>query len=182
MPISSHAILPYVVSEFEAQKPDTVLDLGIGNGIFGAMVYNYSEIFMGKMPCLIGVEAWKFYKGPLWDCYTDVFITPIEDYELIEKWDMIVMLDVLEHWNRKDGRVQLERFKKALNPGGVFVVSTPAIFCKQGAYKGNPYEEHKSLWTPEAFGKAGFVPVRKPRLSILGECMLIYKFKQEDKS
>lgn len=182
MPISSHALLPWIVEEFQLQQPRTILDLGIGNGLFGALVMNYSDVFFDRKPCLIGVEGWNDYRNPMWKCYSDVFVEKIQDYEIMEKWDMIVMMDVIEHFDLKEGSEQILRFQRALNPGGIFLISTPRVFVKQEPYKGNELEVHKSCWAHTNFEALRFKPVKPPKHSLFGEKMLIYKFKQEDKT
>lgn len=180
MPISSHAILPYIIEEVLKVKPKRVLDLGIGNGMIGAAVYNYATTLLDEMPFIHGVEAWKGYKGPMWDCYDLVEICDIRALNLNGSvYDAIIMADVIEHLDVQEGREALNRLKFKLSKGGVMVVSTPGIFVKQGAHKGNIFETHKCLWSPERFKSLGFVPVRPPQTSILGEKMLIYKFTNQ---
>lgn len=182
MPISSHALLPYVVQELENTRPYKVLDLGLGNGIYGALVLNYSKILIGRIPWIVGVEAWGGYEGPLWECYDEIHRNRLQDFITDRKFELIIMMDVIEHLKLKEGRGQLIRYKSMLATGGVLLVSTPAVFCPQGAYEGNPYEEHKCLWKPKHFREMGFTAARDPEGSLFGEKMLIYKFtKQEEK-
>lgn len=145
------------------------------------MVYNYSEALFNRIPRIVGVEAWKPYGNPLWNIYDEMHNEMLESFVTHHKFELIVMMDVIEHLELKEGHKQLKRLQAMLSPGGVMIVSTPAIFVEQGAYAGNPFEEHKSLWTGEKFKKLGFKELRPEKNSLFGERMLIYKFKQEEK-
>lgn len=180
MPISSHAILPYVVQEVENVQPRKVLDVGIGNGIYGALVYNYAEVFMGRRPRIVGVEPWQAYDNHLWRVYDEIHLKPLQEFTTSHKFELIILADVIEHMSLKEGHRQIRRLQGMLSPGGVLIVSTPAVFVAQGAYKGNVYEEHKCLWTPEKFKAHGFKKVPEYK-TLFGEEMLLFKFKQEEK-
>jgi hypothetical protein len=180
MPISSHALLPYVIQEMELVKPEYILDLGIGHGIYGALIWNYGEILCGSIPRIHGVEAWEDYECPMWEVYEHVYRVRLQDYTSTVKYDMIIMMDVIEHLSLKEGHQELERYKGMLSPNGVMIVSTPGVFVRQDAYKGNIFEEHKCLWTPEKFKMHDFVPARNPKSTLFGEFMLIYKYKKQE--
>ena len=181
MPISSHALLPYVVQEMLLVQPKKVLDIGIGNGIYGALIHNYASTLLKKIPRIVGVEVWGDYRCPLWDVYNEIHTVPLQNFVTHHKFELIIMMDVIEHLSIDEGQKQINRLKAMLSPGGVFIISTPAIFVAQGAYAGNPFEKHVSLWAPGHFRAFNFKPLRSPGDSLFGEKMLIYKFKQEDK-
>lgn len=182
MPISSTAIIPYIVEEIITKQPKTVLDVGIGNGVYGALIYNYATTMMEEIPEIDGVEAWENYRGTLWDVYREVYIKDLRKFEPDDQYDVIIMADVIEHMKLTDGHKQVERYKDALTPGGMMIISTPAVFFAQGAHKGNTYETHLSLWAPNEFKKHNMTPLRPPGLSILGERMLVYKYEKPIKT
>ena len=180
MPISSHAILPYVVEEVLRVQPKRVLDVGIGNGIYGALIYNYASTLLKEIPRLIGIEPWEPYRNHLWEVYDEVHLKPVQDFKTKQTFDVIICADVIEHLSANAGNLQIDRLKRMLSPGGVLIVSTPSIFVPQAAYKGNVLEEHKSLWTDIMFKRHGMRKVPEYK-SLYGEKMLLYKFKQEEK-
>jgi len=180
MPISSHAVIPYIVQEFELRKPKRILDIGIGHGIYGALLRNYEEILTGG-PCDIhGVEAWPDYEGPMWQCYDRIMMGDIRTLEIPFSYDMIIMADVIEHMSLKEAHICIEKLKTYLTTTGVLIISTPAIFLRQGAYKGNPYEQHRCLFGPDMFLQHQMIPVRPPKATTFGELMLIYKYKNQE--
>lgn len=176
MPISSHAVIPYILEEVLKKNPKSVLDIGIGNGMYGALIYNYCETLMDQIPLIHGIEAWQIYRGPMWGCYDKVFVEDILDYKFTMQYDIIVMADVLEHFEQPVAMDLLDSLKQALTPGGVILISTPAIFIKQGAHMGNVFETHRCLFKPAMFEVLNYIPVRPPDETLLGEKMLIYKY------
>jgi len=177
MPISSHAVIPYILEEVLRKRPKHILDLGIGNGIYGALIYNYGTTILDALPRLVGVEGWGAYEGPLWDCYDEIHVEDLREFTTTQLFDIIIMADVIEHFSLIEGEKQLKRYKAMLRPKGVMIISTPAIFVPQGAHEGNALEQHKSLWTDPFFKRSGFAPLETYKRSTLGEKMHIYKFK-----
>lgn len=165
----------------ETVRPKRVLDIGIGSGFYGAAIWNYSKVLLPAIPQIFGIEPWEDYKNPMWDLYTGIDHVPLQTYTSHIKYDLIIMMDVIEHLDDDEAEIQVKRYMNMLAPGGSFIISTPAIFVAQGAWGGNKFEIHKSLWTHEKFKAAGFTPVRPPQASLFGEQMLIYRYKQEVK-
>ena len=67
----------------------------------------------------------------------------------LPRYDLVFAADVLEHFTRADG----ERFlatAAAHAAMGVLIV-TPALDLEQGEVFGNPFERHRSFWTPDDF-------------------------------
>jgi predicted TPR repeat methyltransferase len=181
MPISSHAIIPYVLQELEKVQTYKVLDVGIGSGMYGSLVWNYTKVLQGRIPYIVGVEPWEPYESPLWGCYNEIHKVPLGSFACHHKFDFIIMADVIEHMEPLEARQQVKRLKAMLSPSGVLIISTPSIFVPQEAWEGNDYEKHLSLWADADFKSMKMVPVRPARFSLMGESMLIYKFKQEVK-
>jgi len=164
MPIGSSMVIPYIVEQLYP-PPGAVLDVGIGYGMNGALVRQYSfggqEMNRYKQQFLLGIEPFEKYRTPLWDVYNDVdsidlglWLTPA-NLEL-RLWNLILMTDVIEHFEKEEGVQRLEQLIARLAPGGKLLVSTPAIWIEQGAAYGNEYERHRSLWDCDDFRKLGF--------------------------
>ena len=62
------------------------------------------------------------------------------------KYDLILLIDVLEHFTKKEGT---RLIKDCLNISNNILVSTPIDIGEQEDSFDNPYEEHKYQWTKE---------------------------------
>jgi len=143
MPISSYVVIPEVTNNLIVKNPKTVLDVGIGNGLYGCIVKNY-------LPSshIVGIEGFKSYDNPMWLLYDEVITekAPEAFKNINKKFDAIIMCDVIEHFEEEEGLNVVEDLKKMLNKDGILIITTPSIFCKQGAVNGNRLEIHRSLW------------------------------------
>lgn len=164
MPIGSYALTYNIAHEIWKRKPARVLDLGIGFGMQGALVRQYVD--QGIHPWkayLVGVEGFEGYRNPVWELYDTVHVHDIAsfithasknmlDWEndpeyTIAPFDMIIMTDVIEHFEKEEGFQISKDLMKLLNPGGTILIGTPGIFQEQGAAYGNEYERHRSAWS-----------------------------------
>jgi hypothetical protein len=68
----------------------------------------------------------------------------------LEMYDLIIIGDVIEHFDKKDAYTLLDKlFEHSEN----ILVSTPLGFLPQGAWAGNEKEIHRSGWVLEDFHK-----------------------------
>lgn len=150
-----------------------VLDLGIGEGDFGVIAKNALSMKVN----LTGVEIWDKYKNSQWDVYDKIYCMDIKDFlaKETEKYDIIFLIDVLEHFNKKDGETILKKIKKLANH--FILLSTPITNYPQGDYLGNPYERHKYFWSDVSLQNEGFKEIfrkkvytwqKEPKFAILG--------------
>jgi predicted TPR repeat methyltransferase len=159
MPIGCYSIIPYVANHLVQHRPRRVLDLGIGFGMYGAVVRQWLDL--GVKPWstyLVGVEAWADYGNPLWDLYDLVAVDSIENFVVrqTQVFDCVLFNDVLEHFAKDVGRQVLDRVCKTVAPGGTLAVGTPAVPAEQGAVHGNEFERHRSAWTASELSELGF--------------------------
>jgi len=177
MPIGSFSTFRDVIRLVLMNSPRTVLDLGIGHGINGAGVRNWLDC--GVKPYrtrLEGVEGFEQYRSPLWDCYDLVHVTTIQEFMASDRgrWDMILITDVIEHFDKVDGLDLIEQCKEHLAPGGHLIIVTPAVWIEQGDAYGNELERHRSLWTRQDF--PGFGIVKDGGMDDMGYRMLVTEY------
>lgn len=152
MPVGAYSTLPYVARVALINKAATVLDLGVGNGVNGAIIFNYMRYEGVKIH---GVEAFASYLNPMWDCYNHVTITEIELFlQDCGQYDVVIMTDVIEHFDKLAAIAILSRLKEICNKA--VMVSTPGLWIEQGEYRGNKYETHRSKWTADDFRALGY--------------------------
>lgn len=139
-----------------------ILDLGIGFGFYGATIRQWFDA--GVKPYrsyLMGVEGFGQYRSACWGLYDYVHQTTIQAYlsmplSQTDRFDTILLMDVIEHFEKEEGQRVVEQIKARLKPNGLFFVATPGIWCEQGAVYGNELERHLSLWTQEDLTAMGF--------------------------
>lgn len=175
MPISSFSVYPHVINEIVKRQPKSVLDLGIGFGTLGVGVRNWLELGYnyGNVE-LVGVEAFGDYKNPCWDLYSEIHIVDLQEYiQRDVKYDCICMLDVIEHMELGTAKKTVKRLKEMLNPGGVLLVSTPAVWHPQKAVYGNNFETHKCLLDVKFFLESKFRILKDGEKDDFGAQMLL---------
>lgn len=141
-------------------KPKTVLDVGIGMGMNGAGVRDWLDMGYVKNfnTEIIGIEVFEKYKNPCWGLYNEVIISTVEEFLKVNRrtFDMVIMTDVIEHFEMRKGVEVLEGLKRVIRSKGVLLVSTPGVWFEQGPAHGNEHERHRSSWTEADFRSLGF--------------------------
>lgn len=182
MPIGSYSSFRDIMRQVLMHNPKTVLDLGVGHGINGAGIRNWLNVGIKdnyKDTEVFGVEGFKEYESALWSCYDIVYVMTIQDYlkNNIDKFDCVLMTDVLEHFDKDEGNAVISKIvRDVLCPGGILLISTPAVWIEQGAAYGNELETHRSLWHFTDFiGMPGVEIIKDGREDDMGYKMLVVK-------
>ena len=148
MPIGSFAILPHIMLEAQKHRPKTILDVGIGYGIYGPAFRQWLDMGVKPYKTFIrGVEGFGMYRSNCWEEYDDITIEDIRDFAPSETYDLIVFSDVIEHFDKSEGAYVVSKLKSFLNPGGILLIGTPAVWLAQTDVHGNEMERHLSFWT-----------------------------------
>jgi len=148
MPTSSIDIVGTVTHWAWMEKPKRILDVGVGHGKYGLMVREYLE----DQDVLDGVEAEPRYLEMFpWvkSIYDHVFEQDATTLtkEQLDVYDVILMVDVIEHMEKQQGLDLLDRIR------GAVIICTPVIwFENPEAHEGWLTESHRSHWTLEDFG------------------------------
>jgi hypothetical protein len=100
-----------------------------------------------------GVEIFEDYRNAMWGCYDKVIVGDATELLKNPTWgipqtgyDLVIMMDVLEHISRADGLELLDRLK-AIGKKIIFSYSN----CEQTNVCINKNEDHISKWEPEDF-------------------------------
>jgi len=132
----------------------SVLELGSGTGEF------LSYLSAKKVARLQGVEqdtrAIQVMDGPL---KTKVHVGDIREYLAqnagSERFDRVVMLDVLEHFSVQDGVQLLAEIKAVLAPDGLVVVRVPNMGSPLGGIAQHGDLTHKASYTSVSLEQLG---------------------------
>ncbi len=155
MPISDWDNISPIMREIVniVPQPASILDLGCGGGLYGALCRNYLDFRFGRLApgdwrtFIHGVEIFEKYDNPTWNCYDQVSCADFQKQDLFE-YDLVLMIDSLEHlppavgWRLLDELVQNNRR---------VIVSVPNGIMPQGETFGNPHEAHLTTYRIEDF-------------------------------
>jgi len=81
----------------------------------------------------------------------DVRALPIKD----KQFDLVALVEVLEHLDKEDGQKALSELERVSREA--ILLTTPIRKCLHHDYYGNPYEEHRYVWSLEELKASGFV-------------------------
>jgi hypothetical protein len=156
VPTSDFMQIPDVLRVIMSSGAESILEIGIGFGKWGALSREYVEISRGRMPDewksrIEGIEIFERYRNPLWNAYDAVHIGDAATIiDTLGQFDLVMCCDVIEHFQKEDGQRLLE---KMLDHGRVVLITSPRGESPQQAVYGNAHEEHKSVWSEADFAR-----------------------------
>lgn len=153
MPSCRPDLIPEVLYRVMNMRPTKILDIGVGYGKWGILCDEYLRYWCNIEPEIDGVEAFENYRSPAYGVYRSVFscdIITLLDCDIIEGYDLVLMVDVIEHLDRESGRLLLDKSQH-------YIVATPGYSSLQGEVFGNKYERHVSEWTESDFDNSKLV-------------------------
>ena len=158
MPTSDFHAVSDIMGEIQHLCPRSVLDLGAGFGKFGVLCREILDARFGRCrpdqweTRIDGVEAWQAYQNPCWEIYNRFTTGAIR--KIYSGYDLVLMIDVLEHFDSNSGSDILTRLVAANKH---VIVSVPNGKMEQGAEFGNPHEAHVRTFNGvEDFGLYNF--------------------------
>jgi 2-polyprenyl-3-methyl-5-hydroxy-6-metoxy-1,4-benzoquinol methylase len=173
MPSSNSNQISHIIEIVRKLNPNSVLDIGTGFGKFGFLCREYLELWDGREKYndwqrrIDGIEVYEKYVTSLQKLiYDNIYIGNALDVvpTLDHKYDLIMIIDVLEHFKSEEGRKLL---KDCTRVGRNILISTPKDASNQGAVFGNEYESHKSQWTKEQFSSPNMYIFDHPQKLII---------------
>lgn len=142
-----------ILLRFVPLEARSVLDVGCGRGIVGALVKIYRD-----PPKLAGLDIYDPYitfsrnlgiYSTVVKHDLQVFPYPFQRNE----FDVVIGLEAIEHLPKPLSSMmllELERIARRV------IISTPNIFFKQPLHDGNPFQNHLSKWSIQDFKKRGY--------------------------
>lgn len=111
------------------------------------------------IPVTVGVDAHEASirlsrEMGIHDEYVRMDILDIADYFGPDSFDVVVALDVVEHFERADGARLLHAVETVARR--LVIVFTPNGFLPQPALEDNPWQVHRSGWRVEDFEARGY--------------------------
>lgn len=156
MPVSDYHPISDALDIIEQIQPASVLDIGIGYGRWGVLCREILDIYKERVlpdqwtTKIEGIEIHEPFRGPLWNIiYNKIHIG--DAMEIIDKlgiYDLIICGDMIEHFEKEDGRLFLQ---KMLHHTNYVLITSPNGYLPQGIIYGNEHEKHKSGWDERDF-------------------------------
>ena len=155
MPTSDHSQISLIVDIITRVQPRKVLDIGVGFGKYGALAREYLELWNGREKyndwkrIIDGIEVCKEYLTPLHAyIYDHVFVgraLQILKSMGSETYDLILMIDVLEHLHYPEGQEVIRQCKRIAEK---VLISTPIDSRTEShrSFGQNPYDQHLTQW------------------------------------
>jgi len=159
MPSSHSNQLNEIVRLICLTDPQSLLDIGIGFGKYGFLAREYLELWDGREKYgdwkrrIDGIEVFPQYVTPMHKIiYNNVYIGNALDIlpALKENYDLVLLIDVLEHFDFQDGVRLLEECKRRCRN---IIVSTPRRMTAQKDAFDNPFETHRFQWQRKHFDR-----------------------------
>lgn len=154
MPTSHYKQIPAIIEAAIALAPRSILEVGIGCGKYGALLREYLTVWdhyfepWGSVPLLIdGIEIHELYaSSPAWSCYDNVTIGDARELASLlgRRYDMALMVDVLEHFDHDDGYALV---RSLLEHVDALLIGVPAVFIPTVEVWSNPHEVHRCSWS-----------------------------------
>jgi SAM-dependent methyltransferase len=157
MPSSHHHQLNEILELIIGTRPQKLLDIGTGYGKYGFLAREYLEVWDKDTPYgthrrqIDGIEAFEPYLTPLHhQIYDTIYTGNALDVlpRITEHYDLILMIDVFEHFTREDGLKVLAECRRC---GRNILISVPKIMSVQEEVFGNPFETHRYNWSWKDF-------------------------------
>lgn len=152
MPTSQFNQLNKIVNLILTVDPASVLDIGVGFGKFGLLTREYLEFWYKDKDYnnwtkeIDGIEVFEKYINPVHRyIYNNIYIGNAIDVlpTLNKKYDLILLIDVLEHFDYHTGLKLLEMCRMSAHN---ILISFPKDIGDQGDSFGNPNEKHEFQW------------------------------------
>ncbi len=156
MPSSVPYAVPIIASIARQLRPASVLDIGVGFGKYGHLFREYTDIWdMASVgdydrtrwkTRIEGIEATAAYLTPMHEyLYDRIHVGDVRTLiDSLPRYDCIVMGDVLEHFEKREGSALLDRLYEHANT--CVLLTFPRNCALNDDVLGNPYEAHRSRW------------------------------------
>lgn len=176
MPTSHSGQINTIVDLVVAIDPKSILDIGIGHGKYGFLSREYLDVASDDVTYqhhkirIDGIEGFPEYITDLQRLiYDEIFVgNALEVIDTIDRqYDLILMIDVFEHFTKEDGEAILA---KCLKKAKHVLISCPKHMHEQGEDHGNKYQEHKFQWRKVHFKQYNsvFIPNFYSLITLIG--------------
>tara|TARA_Y100000294_G_scaffold174181_1_gene191765 strand:+ start:174 stop:998 length:825 start_codon:yes stop_codon:yes gene_type:complete len=159
MPTSTFSHIPTFCYFLQKTKPESFLDVGLGNGKMGFIARDCLDVMHGGRyrkkdweVKIDGIEIFRDYiQAHQKTIYDNIYIgDALEVIDNLAHYDLIYIGDVLEHFTKEQAWQMLDKCAEHSNKYIILSIPLGENWTQPEIY-GNPHEEHKSFWSFEEF-------------------------------
>lgn len=161
VPTSVPYCQPVIANIARQIRPASVLDVGVGFGKYGFLFREFTDIWDATDLVTLQKEHWRTRIDGIEA--TRAYLTPVHDFiydrvyvgnatEVIDRlgcYDIIMMGDCLEHFEKSDGEALVTKLYERANHS--VILTFPELCSERRHVRGNPYEDHASRWSKKDF-------------------------------
>lgn len=154
MPTSPYAHLYNYMLYLDATHPKSILDVGLGNGKLGFIARDFLDVMLGQrykkkdwQLRLDGIEVFgEYIQEHQRAIYNQIHVGDAYDIiDTLETYDVVVMGDVLEHFEKEKGWRLLDKCFAHAEKAVILFVPLGKGWVQPAIYD-NAYETHRSCW------------------------------------
>ncbi len=157
MPHSPHWSISTMIEHVVRLQPRSVMDVGHGYGKWGFLIREALD-FVGQRHAreewavrIDGLDAFPQSSPLLEWAYNNLEVADVLTVSgEISGYDVVLLGDVIEHMPKHDG---IRLLTELLNQNRSVLVNTPRAYFEQHDIGGNPFERHRSYWSPDDFSR-----------------------------
>ena len=171
MPTSDYKHIPQVLDEVYRLQPERTIECGVGFGKYGVLLREVLDAIYGRCKradwqrVIWGIEVFEAYRNATWGVYDNVIVGNFVDNPPIG-WDLVMMMDSLEHLTPEIGRPFLHGL--VVRNKHVIISVPNGPMPQDEAVYGNIHERH--LWT---FNGLEEFPFEGTKLLYQGLCTVV---------
>ncbi|MCP4748715.1 MAG: class I SAM-dependent methyltransferase [Desulfobacteraceae bacterium] len=157
MPTSPFSHIPIFINYLAVTRPDSILDIGLGNGKLGFLARDLLDVMMGEryrkeqwQVRIDGIEVFENYIQTFQrEIYDHIYIGDAFDIiEQMDSYDMVILGDILEHFEKQKAWEFLDRCMVKAEKYIILNIPLGEAWTQPEIYE-NPYEKHLSFWSRE---------------------------------
>jgi hypothetical protein len=154
--------LSFVVQALRELRPQSILDVGTGFGMYGFLARDYLDVYEGRpykevwKVRIEGIEAWPKYVSPVHDHIYDAIHVgnALKVLDSLGSYEMVTAGDVIEHLKKNDSEALIE--KMISHARQWVLISVPLGEGWPQEDSRNPFQSHQCVWRADELKSRGF--------------------------